>query len=199
MLDQAVADRDRAIAGVNSAKAALTAAEANLDGDRGPEGRGGADAPRSSIRAVDKAQSDLDAHARSARRRDGVVGNRAAQPGQYVVAGLAPDGAGAAGAASISPRTSRRRSSADPGPARAVDVVGRFDGRPELRGARSAALSPASGSTFSLLPPENATGNFTKITQRLPVRIEVPAELAAKGVLRPGLSVVGRCRVDKRT
>jgi len=43
---------------------------------------------------------------------------------------------------------------------------------------------------FSLLPPDNATGNFTKIVQRLPVRIEVPAAEAAKQQLRPGMSVV---------
>jgi membrane fusion protein (multidrug efflux system) len=55
---------------------------------------------------------------------------------------------------------------------------------------RVVSLSPASGSVFSLLPPDNATGNFTKIVQRLPVRIEVPAGVAAQRVLRPGMSVV---------
>jgi membrane fusion protein (multidrug efflux system) len=55
---------------------------------------------------------------------------------------------------------------------------------------RVASLSPASGSVFSLLPPDNATGNFTKIVQRLPVRIEVPSTLAAQHLLRPGMSVV---------
>ena len=53
-----------------------------------------------------------------------------------------------------------------------------------------ASLSPASGAIFSLLPPDNATGNFTKIVQRLPVRIEVPPGVAAQGLLRPGMSVV---------
>jgi membrane fusion protein (multidrug efflux system) len=43
---------------------------------------------------------------------------------------------------------------------------------------------------FSLLPPDNATGNFTKIVQRLPVRIRVPADVAREGLLRPGMSVV---------
>ena len=52
------------------------------------------------------------------------------------------------------------------------------------------SVAPASGSVFSLLPPDNATGNFTKIVQRVPVRIQVPDELIAKGVLRPGMSVV---------
>ena len=51
------------------------------------------------------------------------------------------------------------------------------------------SLAPASGSQFSLLPPENATGNFTKIVQRVPVRIAISAA-DAKGKLRPGLSVI---------
>ncbi len=52
------------------------------------------------------------------------------------------------------------------------------------------SVSPASGSVFSLLPPDNATGNFTKIVQRLPVRIRLPADVAAERLLRPGMSVV---------
>ncbi|QIE55163.1 HlyD family secretion protein [Pikeienuella piscinae] len=52
------------------------------------------------------------------------------------------------------------------------------------------SFAPATGSIFSLLPPENATGNFTKVVQRLPIRISVPEEIAAEGWLRPGLSVV---------
>ena len=52
------------------------------------------------------------------------------------------------------------------------------------------SVSPASGSVFSLLPPENATGNFTKIVQRVPVRIAVDPDVAQQGLLRPGLSVV---------
>jgi len=52
------------------------------------------------------------------------------------------------------------------------------------------SFSPASGAVFSLLPPDNATGNFTKIVQRLPVRIRVPATVAREGLLRPGMSVV---------
>lgn len=52
------------------------------------------------------------------------------------------------------------------------------------------SFSPASGSRFSLLPPENATGNFTKIVQRIPIRIRVPADYALSGKLRPGMSIV---------
>ena len=50
-------------------------------------------------------------------------------------------------------------------------------------------IAGGTGSVFTLLPPDNATGNFTKIVQRVPVRIAVPHEAAAEGWLRPGLSV----------
>ncbi|WP_104664649.1 HlyD family secretion protein [Ensifer adhaerens] len=60
-----------------------------------------------------------------------------------------------------------------------------------------ASISPASGSVFSLLPAENATGNFTKVIQRVPVRITLPADVLAEGHLRAGLSVV--VDVDTRT
>ena len=52
-----------------------------------------------------------------------------------------------------------------------------------------ASLAPATGASFSVLPPENATGNFTKIVQRVPVRISVPADGPLARLLRPGLSV----------
>ncbi|MCF3639716.1 HlyD family secretion protein [Rhizobium sp. TRM95111] len=60
-----------------------------------------------------------------------------------------------------------------------------------------ASIAPASGSVFSLLPAENATGNFTKVTQRVPVRIAIPQEALDSGKLRAGLSVV--VDVDSRT
>ena len=54
---------------------------------------------------------------------------------------------------------------------------------------RVASLAPATGAQFSVIPPENATGNFTKIIQRVPVRIELEGADAELGKLRPGLSV----------
>jgi len=53
-----------------------------------------------------------------------------------------------------------------------------------------ASLSPATGTEFSLLPRDNATGNFNKIVQRVPVRIRVTGPSDALSLLRPGLSVV---------
>jgi membrane fusion protein (multidrug efflux system) len=58
-----------------------------------------------------------------------------------------------------------------------------------LRGKVS-DLSPASGSQFSLLPPDNATGNFTKVTQRIPVKITIERDNRVTGRLRPGMSVI---------
>lgn len=52
------------------------------------------------------------------------------------------------------------------------------------------SLAPATGAQFSILPPENATGNFTKIVQRVPVRVHLDAVDGKLGDLRPGLSVV---------
>ncbi len=51
-------------------------------------------------------------------------------------------------------------------------------------------LAPATGSEFSVLAPDNATGNFTKVVQRLPVRIAIDADQPLAERLRPGLSVV---------
>jgi len=51
------------------------------------------------------------------------------------------------------------------------------------------SLSPATGAVFSVIPPQNATGNFTKIVQRVPVRIKLDGNASALGLLRPGLSV----------
>ena len=52
-----------------------------------------------------------------------------------------------------------------------------------------ASLAPGTGAQFSLLPPQNATGNFTKIVQRVPVRIAIDADPSIKKLLLPGMSV----------
>lgn len=54
------------------------------------------------------------------------------------------------------------------------------------------SLAPATGSQFSVLPPENATGNFTKIVQRVPVRVYLDGDDGNLGKLRPGLSVIAQ-------
>ena len=73
-----------------------------------------------------------------------------------------------------------------PGQPVRVDV----DGLPDARiNGRVDSIAPASGLEFALLPPDNATGNFTKIVQRIPVKI-VLDDAANAGVLRAGMSVV---------
>ncbi len=56
--------------------------------------------------------------------------------------------------------------------------------------AMDRATAESTGAQFALIPPENATGNFTKIVQRVPVRIRFKAGAEARKVLVPGLSVV---------
>jgi membrane fusion protein (multidrug efflux system) len=57
------------------------------------------------------------------------------------------------------------------------------------------SFAPASGSEFSLLPPENATGNFTRIVRRVPVKILFEPDADLKK-LRPGLSATAKVRVE---
>jgi membrane fusion protein (multidrug efflux system) len=57
---------------------------------------------------------------------------------------------------------------------------------------RVESFAPGTGSVFALLPPQNATGNFTKIVQRVPVRIKLDGALPAGRVIVPGMSVVAR-------
>ncbi|WP_407158319.1 HlyD family secretion protein [Bradyrhizobium sp. STM 3557] len=78
---------------------------------------------------------------------------------------------------------------------RAEISVDAFPGA-SLRG-RVERIAPASGSQFALLPPDNATGNFTKVVERLPVRIAFDADQPLVRQLRPGMSVITRIYVDK--
>jgi membrane fusion protein, multidrug efflux system len=58
------------------------------------------------------------------------------------------------------------------------------------------AFSPASGARFALLPPDNATGNFTKVVQRIAVKILIDDADGLADHLRPGMSVIAR--IDAR-
>jgi membrane fusion protein (multidrug efflux system) len=67
----------------------------------------------------------------------------------------------------------------------------KIDGYPSLDvQGKIVSISDATGAKFSLLPPDNATGNFVKVTQRVPVRIEILDESKYKDLLRAGMSVV---------
>ena len=185
-LEQAEANRDQGTAAVQSAQSALDAASANLEVLKAQK--------REAMRTLDELKTAL---ARAERDLsftvirapvDGVFANRAVQTGDFVqtgqrLASLVPLDEVYVDANFKETQLARLR----PGQPVSISV----DALPghEING-RIASLSPASGSVFSLLPPDNATGNFTKIVQRLPVRIEVPATVGSQQLLRPGMSVV---------
>ncbi|AFQ51395.1 HlyD family secretion protein [Burkholderia cepacia] len=75
-----------------------------------------------------------------------------------------------------------------------VDVV--LDASSTRLHGRVDSLAPATGATFSVLPPENATGNFTKIVQRVPVRVHLDSQPGIEQVLRAGLSAVVTVHTD---
>ena len=118
---------------------------------------------------------------------DGVVGNRTLRIGQYVQAGTQ--------LMSVVPLSMtyiianyKETQLTDVRPGQPVDIeVDTFPGR--VHHGHVDSLAPASGQEFALLPPDNATGNFTKVVQRIPVKIVLDADTAAIGDLRPGMSV----------
>ena len=118
---------------------------------------------------------------------DGVVGNRSAQTGAYAAAGsqlisLVP----ARGLWIDANFKESQLALVRPGSPAAVKV----DSIPgKVFRGHVVSIAPATGAQFSVLPPENATGNFTKIVQRVPVRIVLDGDASTLGRLRPGLSV----------
>jgi membrane fusion protein (multidrug efflux system) len=119
---------------------------------------------------------------------DGVVGNRTLRVGQYVQAGTQ--------LMAVVPLTStyvvanfEETQLADIQPHEPVDIaVDTYSGT-TVRGYVD-SIAPASGQEFALLPPDNATGNFTKIVQRIPVKIAIDRHDPLRGDLRPGMSVI---------
>ena len=117
---------------------------------------------------------------------DGVVGNRTLRTGQFVQAGtqlmsLVP----ATGAYIIANFKETQLTDVHQG--QKVDVaVDMFPGK--IVHGHVNSLAPASGQEFALLPPDNATGNFTKVVQRIPVKIALDS--GAPIALRPGMSVI---------
>jgi membrane fusion protein (multidrug efflux system) len=186
LLEQAQANRDQAVAGVQGARAAIDSAAANVDVLKGQ--RQEAISTLDELKtALAKAERDLSFTVIHA-PLDGVIGNRAVQTGDYVqigqrLASLVPLDEVYVTANFKETQVARLR----PGQTASISV----DALPEhtIQGTVE-SFSPASGAVFSLLPPDNATGNFTKIVQRLPVRIRVPVAVAREGLLRPGMSVV---------
>lgn len=136
--------------------------------------------------ALDLARQDRD-HAEIRAPVDGVVGDRQANVGDYVQPGARLLVLNPLDRLYVTANFKETQlTHVQPGQKVAVEVD-TFPGV-EIAG-RVESLSPASGQEFALLPPDNATGNFTKIVQRIPVKIALQAPPALAGRLRPGMSV----------
>jgi membrane fusion protein (multidrug efflux system) len=185
-LQQADADYEKAHAADRKARAALDAAERQLSVIAAEK--------QQTQAAVDQAAADRDlarlnlGYTEIRAPIDGVVGNRSARAGAYATVGgqllaIVPASALWVDANFKESQLVRVRVGQ---PAEVIADV--LPGVSFL--GRVASLAPATGAQFSIIPPENATGNFTKIVQRVPVRIQLDGDAAEFGRLRPGLSVV---------
>ncbi len=191
-LDTARADHDRAVAALAAAKAAKTSAEASvavLAAERSE-----ALATLGSLQtALKQAERDL-AFTLVRAPLDGVVGNRAVDVGEFVQPGSRIAAVVPLDQVYVEANFKETQLEKMHAGQRASVTVDSFPGK--VFAGEVASLSPASGAVFSLLPPENATGNFTKIVQRLPVRISLSKAAIDSHALRPGMSAV--VTVDSR-
>ena len=178
---KATAANDQAKASVDGATATLAAARQQLTVIRTQIAQAEA--------AIDAAKADLATaqlnlgYTEIRSPVDGFVGNRAAQVGAYVANGaylvsVIPSKGLWVDANFKEDQLRKMRSG------QKAKVVADVASDRAIEGT-IASLAPATGATFSVIPPENATGNFTKIVQRVPVRIRLDD---TSGVLRPGLS-----------
>ena len=144
--------------------------------------------------SVAKAQLDLD-NTEIKALRSGRIGRRQVEPGQQISPGqnllaIVPE---AIWVEANFKETQMSRLH----PGQAVEII--VDALPNspLSGIVD-SFSPASGATFSLIPPENATGNFTKVVQRIPVRIRIDEDSlqGLREMLTPGMSVVVHVRAS---
>lgn len=184
--DVSQAGRDQAQASVQGAKAALDAAQTQVDvvNAQKAEAEGQLQELRS---ALAKAVRDLSFTVVRA-PVDGIFSNRIVNVGDYVqpgqrLANVVPIDDVYIDANYKETQLGRLK------PGQPVSItVDAVSGR-TIKGIVD-SLAPASGSVFTLLPPDNATGNFTKVVQRVPVRIRVPFSVARENLLRPGMSVI---------
>jgi membrane fusion protein (multidrug efflux system) len=118
---------------------------------------------------------------------DGTVGNRSLRVGQYVQAGTELMEIVPLSAVYVTANYKETQLT-DVRPGQPVVIaVDTFPGVP-VHGVVN-SIAPASGEEFALLPPDNATGNYTKIVQRIPVKITIDPRDKLFGRLRPGMSV----------
>ena len=190
---------DQARAEAQAARAAVIAAQAGVSAQRGNAGALAAGTARADAAiAAGEAQLRAAKAALAAARLnlsrtvvkapvDGVVGNRAVRAGQLVKAGqqlLAVVPMSEAYVVANFKETQLEKMRVG------QKVELRLDAYPSLAiEGRLESLAPASGAQFALIPTDSATGNFTKIVQRVPVKIKVERTGLAAQLLRPGLSV----------
>jgi membrane fusion protein, multidrug efflux system len=192
--DQAVADSRKANAAVVAAQAQKAAAEQQL-GVLNAQVIQATARQQNAAAAVTLAENNV-AYTVIRAPFDGIAGNRAAELGQHVtpatqLIAVAPLREHLYVVANFKETQLRRMQ-----PGMKVRLVPDIDPDAAVEG-RVDSLAPATGALFSLLPPENATGNFTKVVQRVPVKLVLdPTEAAHAGWLRAGLSVTAE--VDTR-
>ncbi|AOG09795.1 efflux transporter, RND family, MFP subunit [Agrobacterium sp. RAC06] len=192
-LDNAKVALDQARANLVAGQAAVASAEANLSILKAQRDEA-VNAVKVQDQVVAKARRDLDFTVLKA-PYDGVIGNLSVQSGDLVSAGKR--------LAALVPTSQlyieanfKETQIAHLVPGSKVSIHVDAYGDDALEGTVT-SIAPASGAIFSMLPAENATGNFTKVVQRVPVRIALPKEALAGGHLRAGLSVI--VDVDTRT
>ena len=185
---QADADHKKALAADRKARAVFEAAERQLDviGTQKQQTRAALDA---AVANRDLARLNLN-YTEIRSPIDGVVGNRAVRVGAYATVG--------AQLLAVVPTRGlwidanfKENQLAHMRARQPVEITADALPGVTLSGI-IASLAPATGAQFSVIPPENATGNFTKIVQRVPVRILLEGSAAELATLRPGLSVVVR-------
>jgi membrane fusion protein (multidrug efflux system) len=189
---QADADDKKAVAAERKARAAFAAARQQIEviATQKAQARTMLDqaAAQRAIAALNLSYTEIRAPI------DGVVGNRAARAGAYATVGAALISLVPSGGLWID---ANFKESQLAGMRKGQKATISADVAPgETITGRVASIAPATGAQFSILPPENATGNFTKIVQRVPVRIRLDGDAAILGKLRPGLSVTAE--VDQR-
>ena len=192
-LDDATAALDQAKANIASSDAQIATANANI-GVLDAQYKEAESAIASLQLAKDKAARDLGFTIIRA-PVDGVVGNLAAKKGDLVSSGQRLAALVPVNALYIDANYKETQ-------LKDIEVGQKVHVRVDALSGETfegtvASVAPASGAVFSLLPPENATGNFTKVVQRVPVRIALPADVLASGKLQAGLSVV--VDIDTRT
>ena len=168
------AGRDQGVAAVKAAQAAYDAARDNVEVTRAQQAEARAQLAELQT-SLAKAERDLDFTSVRA-PVDGIFSNRLVNTGDFVVVGqrlgnVVPLNDVFIDANFKETQLKRIR------PGQPVTISVDAYGHRKFAGVVD-SISPAAGSVFTLLPPDNATGNFTKIVQRLPVRIRVPKDVA---------------------